>query len=315
MTDAVPVINIAELESPASLDAIDAACREWGFFQVTGHGIEPKVISELSEAMRDFFGQPVAKKREILRTAENPWGYFDQELTKNTRDWKEVYDFGPPDGKLLEPQWPHDLPHFEPAIRNYYVQCERLAYRLLSALSINLKLPPADLERYFGEAHTSFLRLNHYPACPTPAAPEGLETAGNGYLGVNHHTDAGVLTLLLQDDQPGLQVFRDGAWHLVVPRRDALVVNIGDIVQVWSNDRYRAALHRVVTNQQNGRFSIPFFLNPAYETDYAPLPTMIDANNPPRYRSINWREFRSRRAAGDYADYGEEVQISQYQIA
>ena len=124
-----------------------------------------------------------------------------------------------------------------------------------------------------------------------------------------------MLTLLLQDDQPGLQVFRNGAWHLVMPRRDALVVNIGDIVQVWSNDRYRAALHRVVTNQQKGRFSIPFFLNPAYETDYAPLPTMIDANNPPRYRSINWREFRSRRAAGDYADYGEEVQISQYQIA
>ena len=315
MTDAVPVIDIAELESPKSLAAIDAACRDWGFFQVTGHGIEPEVISDLSTAMRDFFDMPVEKKREILRTADNPWGYFDQELTKNTRDWKEVYDFGPPDGKLLEPQWPRGLPHFEPAIRNYYVQCERLAYRLLSALSVNLRLAKADLERYFGESHTSFLRLNHYPACPTPAAPEGLDTAREGYLGVNHHTDAGVLTLLLQDDQPGLQVFRDGQWHLVMPRSDALVVNIGDIVQVWSNDRYRAALHRVVTNAQRSRFSVPFFLNPSYETDYAPLPTMIDENHPPRYRSINWREFRSQRAAGDYADYGEEVQISQYEIA
>jgi isopenicillin N synthase-like dioxygenase len=315
MTDAVPVIDIAELENPGSLAAIDAACRDWGFFQVTGHGIEPAVISDLSAAMRDFFGMPVERKREILRTADNPWGYFDQELTKNTRDWKEVYDFGPPDGKLLEAQWPRDLPHFEPAIRNYYVQCERLAYRLLSALSVNLKLPKSNLERYFGDSHTSFLRLNHYPACPTPAAPEGLDTAREGHLGVNHHTDAGVLTLLLQDDQPGLQVFRDGQWHLVMPRRDALVVNIGDIVQVWSNDRYRAALHRVITNAQRGRFSVPFFLNPSYETEYAPLPTMIDENHPPRYRSINWREFRSRRAAGDYADYGEEVQISQYEIA
>jgi isopenicillin N synthase-like dioxygenase len=313
MTDAVPVIDIAELESSKSLAAIDAACRDWGFFQVTGHGINPEVIGDLSDAMRDFFRLPVEKKREVLRTADNPWGYFDQELTKNTRDWKEVYDFGPPDGKLLEPQWPRHLPNFEPAIRNYYVQCESLAYRLLSALSINLKLPPADLERHFGDSHTSFLRLNHYPACPTPAAPEGLTTATDGYLGVNHHTDAGVLTLLLQDDQPGLQVFRDGRWHLVVPRSDALVVNIGDIVQVWSNDLYRAALHRVVTNAQKSRFSVPFFLNPSYETNYAPLPTMIDEKNPPRYRSINWREFRSRRAAGDYADYGEEVQISQYQ--
>jgi isopenicillin N synthase-like dioxygenase len=315
MTDAVPVIDIAELESPGSLAAIDDACRAWGFFQVTGHGIEPAVIGDLMAAMRDFFGMPVEKKREILRTADNPWGYFDQELTKNTRDWKEVYDFGPPDGKLLEPQWPRDLPHFEPAIRNYYLQCERLAYRLLAALSLNLELPKADLERYFGDSHTSFLRLNHYPACPTPAAPEGLDRAREGQLGVNHHTDAGVLTLLLQDDQPGLQVFRDAQWHLVMPRRDALVVNIGDIVQVWSNDRYRAALHRVITNARRGRFSVPFFLNPSYETDYAPLPTMIDEDHPPRYRSINWREFRSRRAAGDYADYGEEVQISQYEIA
>jgi isopenicillin N synthase-like dioxygenase len=312
MIDAVPVIDIAELEAPRSLKAIDTACKDWGFFQVTGHGIAQHAIADLLRAMREFFEQPMSVKRKILRTAENPWGYFDQELTKNTRDWKEVYDFGPADGRLIEPQWPQALPGFEPAIRNYYAQCERAAYRLLAALSINLGLPAADLERNFGAGHTSFLRLNHYPACPTPAAPAGLSTASDGYLGVNHHTDAGVLTLLLQDDQPGLEVFRDGVWHLVEPLRDALVVNIGDIVQVWSNDRYRAALHRVVTSPVAGRFSVPFFLNPSYETDYAPLPTMVDEKNPPRYRTINWGEFRARRAAGDYADYGEEVQISQY---
>lgn len=311
MIDAVPVIDIAELETPGSLRAIDAACREWGFFQVTRHGIAPDSIADLSRAMREFFEQPLSMKRAILRSAENPWGYYDQELTKNTRDWKEVYDFGPADG-LIEPQWPQALPGFEAAIRNYYAQCERVAYRLLAALSVNLGLPAANLERNFGATHTSFLRLNHYPACPTPAAPDGLSTASHGYLGVNHHTDAGVLTLLLQDDQPGLEVFRDGVWHLVEPLRGALVVNIGDIVQVWSNDRYRAALHRVVTSPVAGRFSVPFFLNPSYETDYAPLPTMVDEKNPPRYRTINWGEFRARRAAGDYADYGEEVQISQY---
>ena len=312
MTRSVPVIDIAALEKADSLRAIDAACRDWGFFQVTGHGIADDVIAGLVGAMHAFFEQPVGTKREILRTAENPWGYFDQELTKNTRDWKEVYDFGPADGKAIEPQWPEALPGFEAAIRDYYVHCERVAYRLLSALSVNLGLPPAGLEQYFGASHTSFLRLNHYPACPTPASPEGLNTAADGYLGVNHHTDAGVLTLLLQDDRPGLQVFRDGVWHLVEPRRDALVVNIGDIVQVWSNDRYRAALHRAIASPVAGRFSVPFFLNPSYETDYAPLPAMVDETHPARYRSINWGEFRSRRAAGDYADYGEEVQITQY---
>lgn len=308
----VPVIDIAELEAPESLRAIDAACRDWGFFQVVRHGIDNRVIAELVAAMRTFFALPLAEKRRILRTAENPWGYFDQELTKNTRDWKEVYDFGPADGDSLRPQWPPGVPGFEPAIRNYYVECERLAFRLLKALSINLGMAKENLQQYFAEPHTSFLRLNHYPPCPEPAVPEGLSTPDKGYLGVNHHTDAGVLTLLLQDRQPGLEVFHQGRWHLVEPHEDALVINIGDIVQVWSNDHYRAALHRVVTSPDAGRFSVPYFLNPSYETNYAPLPTMVDDQHPARYRSINWREFRSRRAAGDYADYGEEVQISQY---
>ena len=156
------------------------------------------------------------------------------------------------------------------------------------------------------------MRLNYSPACPTPAAPVGVGTPDKGYLGVNHHTDAGVLTLLLQDDQPGLEVFRHKRWHLVEPRRDALVVNIGDIVQVWSNDRYRAALHRARANSEAERFSAPFFFNPSYDTDYAPLPSTISARRPAHYRPINWGQFRSLRSAGDYADGGEEVQISHY---
>jgi isopenicillin N synthase-like dioxygenase len=311
MTQGVPVVDIADLGKQESLRAIDAACRDWGFFQVTGHGVPDAVIAALSGAAHDFFAQPLDLKSSISRTAENPWGFYDRELTKNTRDWKEVYDFGPGDGGMLVPQWPRALPAFKPAIRNYYSACERVAHRLLEAISINLGLPSSDLERHFGASHTSFLRLNHYPVCPTPAAPAGLEVATGGYLGVNHHTDAGVLTVLLQD-APGLQVFRDNQWHLVEPRRDALVVNIGDIVQVWSNDVYRAALHRVVTNPRADRYTAAFFMNPSYETDYAPLPTMVDERNPARYRPINWGEFRARRAAGDYADYGEEVQISQY---
>jgi isopenicillin N synthase-like dioxygenase len=120
------------------------------------------------------------------------------------------------------------------------------------------------------------------------------------------------LTLLLQDEQPGLEVFHDGEWRLVEPRRDALVVNIGDIVQVWSNDRYAAALHRGLVAADAERFSAPFFFNPAYSTTYAPLPSTVDSAHPPRYRPIRWGEFRARRAAGDYADAGEYHSISHY---
>jgi uncharacterized peroxidase-related enzyme len=280
MTDGVPVIDIGRLSEPPALRAIDAACREWGFFQVTGHGVDAALCSDLFAAARAFFTLPDAAKRSISRTADNPWGYFDRELTKNTRDWKQVYDYGPAAGAAIKPQWPAALPGFEAAIRRYYAASNALARRLLGALAVNLGVPPAQLEQGFGEAHTSFVRLNYYPACPVPSAPSGLATPATGFLGVNHHTDAGALTLLLQDDVPGLEVFREGRWHLVEPRRRAVVVNIGDIVQVWSNDRYRAALHRVLANAERERYSAPFFFNPSYDTHYAPLATTIDAGAP-----------------------------------
>jgi len=306
MSTSVPVIDVNELHDAGTLGAIDRACREWGFFQVTGHGIPAGVTDELLAAARAFFSQPMAHKQRILRSADNPWGYYDRELTKNVRDRKEVFDFGPGDGAAMVPQWPQSPPGFESCIRRYYARCEVLALRLLSAVSINLGMPSDYLSPGFCTAATSFLRLNYYPRQAASRAPRAF--------GVGQHTDAGALTLLMQDRQAGLEVCRDGTWHLVEPRDDALVVNIGDIVQVWSNDRYRAALHRVTSGTRADRYSVPFFCNPSYDTDYEPLPTMIDAAHPPRYRAINWREFRTRRAAGDYADYGNEVQITDYRL-
>ena len=309
MTDNVPVIDIGDIETPAAAGAIDRACREWGFFQVTGHGIDEQLIAELFRVAKEFFSQPGNVKREILRSADNPWGYFDEELTKNTRDGKEVFDYGPTDGDRLVPRWPERLPRFESVILAYYSACERLAHRLLAAISRNLGMPKDYLAKGFGDVHTSFMRLNFYPKCPPTAVPPS-----GRLFGVNQHSDAGALTLLLQDRQPGLEVCKDGEWYLVEPRAEALVINIGDMIQVWSNDRYRAALHRVTTNADKDRYSVPYFFNPSYDTEYAPLPSTIDPKNPARYRPINWHEFRSLRAAGDYADYGDEVQITDYRI-
>ncbi len=308
----IPVIDVGELHSAHTRAAVDAACRDWGFFQVVGHGIDQVILDDLHRAMREFFHQPMAAKRAITRTAENPWGFYDRELTKNTPDWKQIYDYGPGDGAHLVPQWPAALPAFQPVLMAYYEACQSLAFELLRAIAANLGMPASHLDEDFGPGNTSFVRLNYYPVCPAPAHPDGVQTPSSGYLGVNHHTDSGTLTLLLQDDQPGLEVYRDGVWYLVEPRADALVINIGDIVQVWSNDRYRAALHRVLSNSHSERFSAPFFFNPRYGTNYAPLPSTVDAEHPARYRPINWGEFRRLRVAGDYADVGEEIQISHY---
>ena len=311
MSDFVPVIDIRDPGSAKARAAIHQACRDWGFFQVTGHGIEQAVIDEIFAVSHAFFGQSAAQKRRLLRDADNPWGYFDQELTKNRLDCKEIYDFGRDSGDGRGPRWPQGrLRHrFETAVRACYADCAALSMRLLAVIASNLGADPQLLGRGFEDgAHTSFLRLNFYPR----SAPQGSADALQRPFGVGEHTDAGALTILLQDEQPGLEVQREGRWHLVEPLSDALVVNLGDIVQVWSNDQYKAGLHRVLTNPAHQRYSIPFFLNPSYETTYEPLPAAVTPDRPAAYRPIGWREFRALRAAGDYADIGEEVQIHHY---
>ncbi len=310
----IPVINISRLERSETLRDLDCACRNWGAFQVLGHGVPAGVINTLQHAMREFFAQPPAEKRRIQRTRDNPWGFYDQELTRNTRDWKEIFDFGPADNGSLAPQWPTALPHFRPAVLAYYAACEVLAFRLLGAVAATLGAAEAALSRHFHHRHTSFVRLNYYPVCPRPEAPAEAVTPESGHLGLNQHTDAGALTILLQDRQPGLEVYRDGLWKLVEPIEGALVINLGDIIQVWSNDRYRAPLHRVLANDGASRYSAPFFFNPSYDSGYRPLPGTVDVRHPARYREINWGEFRRLRTLGDYGDYGEEIQISHFRI-
>ncbi|MEH6548373.1 MAG: 2OG-Fe(II) oxygenase family protein [Pseudomonadales bacterium] len=300
----IPVINIENLFTAETLRSVDRACREWGAFMVVGHGIEAAEMVAINDAMKQFFGLNAEAKRQVSRSHKNPWGFYDKELTKNIRDCKEIYDFGPNDDNGKQAQWPAEIPEFKSSVQTYYQTCERLAFNLLEAIGINLGVDTNFLSKNFRPNHSSFLRLNYYP----------LQYNSQQGMGVHQHTDAGAITVLLQDQQSGLEVFHQGCWHRVEPRDGALVINLGDIVQVWSNDRYQAPLHRVVASQNAVRYSAPFFLNPDYRTDFMPLPTTVDHLNPALYRHINWGEFRKLRADGDYTDSGEEVQICHYRI-
>ena len=101
---------------------------------------------------------------------------------------------------------------------------------------------------------------------------------------------------------------------LVEPVPDALTVNLGDMLQVWSNDRYRSPIHRVIASADHTRFSAPFFWNPSYDTICEPLPA-LSLGDRARYRPVSWARFRDQRSAGDYADYGAEIQIADFRIA
>lgn len=328
----VPVIDIAPLVSPGDrrqrpVAAIGAACRDWGFYQITGHGLNAELIDRVWRETQRFFALPIDAKRAVSRSKDNARGWYNRELTKNTRDMKEVFDFGHkpcPDLPDDDPanwtrdgfnQWPDATlcPAFRATMWEYFQACETVALALLEALGESLGVSRDRLTRDFDGRHTSLLRLNYYPR-HDPLHSDQLARA-SGHLGVHHHTDAGALTLLLQDEVGGLEVCRSGEWIEVEPLAGALVINIGDIVQVWSNDLYRAPVHRVRASRDRDRYSLPFFYNPSYETDYAPLESLTDAESPPRYRPINWGEFRWRRQQGDYADYGAENQISDYRLS
>ena len=304
-------IDFGEISAGRGLDTLDRACREWGFFELRNHPISQDLRAKMLQSMEGFFSLPTRLKRGCERTADNHWGFYDRELTKNVQDWKELFDVGPAVGPCI-PQWPDDLPGFRSVTEDYYRQCESVAVELVRCVGAALGDDGDALAQGFVD-HTSYLRLNYYPLCDNPAPADTPTGPPVGHLGISHHSDAGAVTVLLQDGCDGLQVEKDGQWYSVSAERGSIIINIGDVVQVWSNDRYRAPLHRVLASDTFIRYSAPFFLNPAFETDYAPLQS-TRRHGPARYRPINWGEFRSGRAAGDYADVGEEIQIAHYRM-
>ncbi len=321
----IPAISLRELKTNnrEPIKCLADACEHWGFFRLVELDLEQGATDHFLRAMNAFFSLPHEKKRHLTRTEKNPWGYFDEELTKNKQDWKEIFDLGLDQADrhvrhdLHDPHdlhdqsqtpWPSDLPDFQATMLDWHRLCETISLTLLEAIGLSLQLPQASITRHFTQGNSSFLRLNHYPVCAAPA-DAGEDFPGEGHLGVSHHTDAGAVTVLLQDEVSGLQVRHNSTWKTIATEQDSLIINVGDLVQVWSNDRYKAPLHRVLANSEQERFSAAFFMNPDFSTNCIP-----QTEDKPLYRSVNWGEFRAARAAGDYANLGDEVQISDFRL-
>ena len=333
-TEPVPIVDFSRLlkgEADEHARAtIHRACCDSGFFYLSGFGMAADETTVVKKAMQWFFALPAEVKQLLARSEENSRGYYNNELTKNIRDMKEVFDFGfknnselPDNDKLNRTQdgwnqWPNvdGSDEFRAVLDEYFKHCTAVAMRLLEVLTANLGAPVETLKDDFFPLHSSFLRLNYYPVGDPLALElgEDAKSADSGSMGVHHHTDAGALTLLLQDDVGGLQVFHQNTWKDVPPVADTLVVNIGDIVKVWSNDLYHAALHRVVASSNRDRYSAPFFYNPVYSANYAPLAEILGQKVEPHYSPINWGHFRHERQHGDYGDYGDEIQISDFSL-
>ncbi|KAK9676370.1 hypothetical protein RND81_11G072800 [Saponaria officinalis] len=329
--DAIPTIDLSSVSSldhisdapavgdVASLIAeIGDACQKWGFFQVVHHGVPLDKLEKLELAAREFFGLSIEEKRKVSRDEVSPMGYYDTEHTKNVRDWKEVFDFTVRDATVFsvspdEPQakevvnrWPEHPSELREVAQDYAKAVEKLGFKILELIALSLGLAEDSLDEYFKD-HVSFIRLNHYPSCPSPHLA----------LGVGRHKDAGALTILHQDNVGGLQVRRksDDEWVSVKPTPGAYIINVGDIIQVWSNDKYESVEHRVMVNSNKDRLSIPYFFNPAHYVMVKPLQGLISDRNPAKYREYNWGEFFATRKKSNFKKlHVENIQISHFKI-
>ncbi|XP_047327997.1 protein DMR6-LIKE OXYGENASE 2-like [Impatiens glandulifera] len=314
----IPIIDLSPANSPtdALVAAIGEASQKWGFFQVINHGVPAETRRKLEWASREFFSLSKEEKLKVKRDDLNPQGYYDAELTKNVRDWKEVFDFTtkeptiiPNDSHFIHlvNRWPQHPPNFREIFEEYTREVEKLAYKLLELISLSLGLAKDRLNGFFSDKQTSFIRLNHYPPCPFPDLA----------LGVGRHKDGGALTILAQDNVAGLEVKRktDGEWIRVKPDVDSYIINIGDIIQVWSNDKYESVEHRVIVNMEKERFSMPFFFNPGHHINVVPLEEEISLDNPVRYKAYNWGKFFATRKMSNFVKLKvENIQISQFKI-
>jgi isopenicillin N synthase-like dioxygenase len=316
--DLVPVVDIAHPEA-TSLAALDRACADHGFFLLAGHGLDD-VVADTFDAARRFFDADPDVKNSVRRDEHIPLGYNDRELTKRRRDHKEVFDFVDPVGgrSAHHNRWPAEdggLVGFRDAMIRHYQACSDLAARTSALVFAALGLDDAAVADRLGDPTTSSMRLNHYTVGDPVPADERAGLADLSDVALGHHTDLGVLTLLIQDGVGGLQArSEEHGWIDVEPRPGTIVVNLADCMQVWTNDRYRAAVHRVLPMGDQDRMSVPYFSNPPRESVIEPIAALAGAA--PVYRPFAFREFITARSADNYADLGaDDTQIAAYRIA
>ncbi|KAK1604514.1 hypothetical protein QYE76_028231 [Lolium multiflorum] len=264
------------------------AAREWGIFQVVNHGVPSEAVAELQRVGREFFDLPQEEKeRYALDPASERTEGYGSTLGREPDDKKVWGDFlfnivAPPAAVNVE-MWPKDPHGYREANEAYCGHMQRLTRTLLESLSVELGLEQGAMAEALGGDDVMFLqKINFYPPCPQP------ELA----LGVTPHTDLCALTVLVPNEVQGLQVSKDGHWYDVNYVHGALIVNIGDQIEIFSNGRYKAALHRAMVSKEKTRMSWPVFLEPPLEQVVGPHHQLVTDETPAKYNANTFKHYK-----------------------
>jgi isopenicillin N synthase-like dioxygenase len=316
----VPVIDLAPLRTgdPSArrkvAEILAEACGRVGFLYVSNHNVPQASVEAIFQTAMDFHNLPLEAKMEVSITKNDHAQGYLHGMTKGVHakiapNQQEAFQIRRPladnDPAILAGRplagkipWPSAMPDLQPRMTAYYEQMDALGYELLSLFELGLDLPAGTLKTYF-EPDMNSLRLLHYPPQPDDAPP--------GSLGARAHTDTNAFTILAQDPNGGLEIRnREGEWVAVPPIPGTFVVNVGEVVKVWTDAVFSSTVHRVINRSGKERYSIPFFMYPAYDALITPLIANPDPGNVapedlhtsmPRDRPFKYGEFKSRSTA------------------
>lgn len=307
----LPLIDVSSLKRgefgdyKIVADQIGEAAREFGFFRISGHGIDPSLIEATYQCAKQFFSQSEDVKRQYyIGRSPNHRGYVPFSEKGDYPDEKdrnyEAFDLGldlpknDPDflngNLLLGPNiWP-DLKGFKETVGQYYQAVSAIGRQVCTALELHLGLTPGTMTNEMSKP-ISQLRLLHYVRSHT--------TSDKTSVNMGAHTDYECLTLLHTRNE-GLQVMsQDDKWIDVPVDHAVFVVNVGDMLEAWSNGILRSTPHRVV-NQSAERYSLPYFVAANYDTLIKPFPNLVDQNTPSMYEPFLAGEHLERMLMRDF---------------
>nr|XP_043635258.1 hyoscyamine 6-dioxygenase-like [Erigeron canadensis] len=287
----IPVIDLQK-QRPESVQQILKACQEFGVFQVVNHGLTDKMMADMRVLYDEFFNMPVEEKLDVYSdkpgecvlstTTSTSTSHYAKE---HVLSWRDTLIHPCLPLEKYASSWPNKPVRYRKEVGRYAAEMRKLGFKILNLIGEGLEL---DIDYFKDVSQKQTMVINHYPLCPDPSLA----------MGADAHTDPNVITIL-QQDQYGLQVLKDGKWIGVEPISNAFVVNLGYQLQVISNGKLKSVEHRAVLNSTAARTSISTFFSPGSDLPIViePAKELVTLSSPQMFKSYQFSEFQANYLA------------------